>query len=172
VVFLAFSSMLPSILTVVKGVGGLLVDGLIAAGNATQGFIAGIFGMTGAMDKFYMKLSENGPSKFGGMIQAASSIMTGVFAVGVGVAIAGLAMMAAGAYDSMIAVSDLNKAMVLGGNAFNMTGAQALAYADTLSSANVSTLGIIEVMTEMSKVGGFTADQIALVSKAAFANGT
>ena len=163
----AFSSMLPSILTVVKGVGGLLVDGLIAAGNATQGFIAGLFGMTGAMDKLYMKLSENGPSKFGGMIQAASDIMTGVFAVGVGVAIAGLAMMAKGAYDSMIAVSDLNKAMVLGGNAFNMTGAQALAYADTLSGANASTLGIIEVMTEMSKVGGFTSDQIALVSKAA-----
>ena len=163
----SMQSMLPSILAVVKGVGGLLVDGLIAAGNATQGFIAGIFGMTGAMDKLYMKLSENGPSKFGGMIQAASSIMTGVFAVGVGVVIAGLAMMAKGAYDSMIAVSDLNKAMVLGGNAFNMTGAQALAYADTLSGANVSTLGIIEVMTEMSKVGGFTADQIALVSKAA-----
>jgi phage-related minor tail protein len=165
----AFSSMLPSIRTVVKGVGGLIVDGLIAAGNATQGFIAGIFGMTGAMDKLYMKLSENGPSKFGGMIQTISSIMTGVFAVGVGVVIAGLAMMAKGAYDSMIAVSDLNKAMVLGGNAFNMTGAQALAYADTLSSANVSTLGIIEVMTEMSKVGGFTADQIGLVSRAAIA---
>lgn len=163
----SMQSMLPSILAVVKGVGGLLVDGLIAAGNATQGFIAGIFGMTGAMDKFYMKLSENGPSKFGGMIQAASSIMTGVFAVGVGVVITGLAMMAKGAYDSMIAVSYLNKAMVLGGNAFNMTGAQALAYADTLSSANVSTLGIIEVMTEMSKVGGFTANQIELVSKAA-----
>lgn len=163
----SMQSMLPSILAVVKGVGGLLVDGLIAAGNATQGFIAGIFGMTGAMDKFYMKLSENGPSKFGGMIQAASSIMTGVFAVGVGVVITGLAMMAKGAYDSMIAVSDLNKAMVLGGNAFNMTGAQALAYADTLSGANASTLGIIEVMTEMSKVGGFTASQIELVSKAA-----
>ena len=163
----SMKSMLPSILTVVNGVGGLLVDGLIAAGNATQGFIAGLFGMTGAMDKLYMKMSENGPSKFGGMIQAASSIMTGVFAVGVGVVIAGLAMMAKGAYDSMIAVSDLNKAMVLGGNAFNMTGAQALTYADTLSGANVSTLGIIEVMTEMSKVGGFTADQIALVSKAA-----
>lgn len=163
----SMQSMLPSILAVVKGVGGLLVDGLIAAGNATQGFIAGIFGMTGAMDKLYMKLSENGPSKFGGMIQTISSIMTGVFAVGVGVVIAGLAMMAKGAYDSMIAVSDLNKAMVLGGNAFNMTGEQALAYADTLSTANASTLGIIEVMTEMSKVGGFTANQIALVSKAA-----
>lgn len=163
----SMQSMLPSILAVVNGVGGLLVDGLIAAGNATQSFIAGIFGMTGAMDKLYMKLSENGPSKFGGMIQTISSIMTGVFAVGVGVVIAGLAMMAKGAYDSMIAVSDLNKAMVLGGNAFNMTGAQALAYADTLSGANASTLGIIEVMTEMSKVGGFTADQIALVSKAA-----
>ena len=57
--------------------------------------------MTGAMDKFYMKLSENGPSKFGGMIQTISSIMTGVFAVSVGVVIAGLAMMAKGAYDSV-----------------------------------------------------------------------
>ena len=47
----AFSSMLPSILTVVKGVGGLLVDGFVAAGNAVSSFLAKSVGMAGALDK-------------------------------------------------------------------------------------------------------------------------
>jgi phage-related minor tail protein len=109
----AFSSMLPSILTVVKGVGGLLVDGFVGAGNAVSGFLAKSVGMTGALDELYMKMSKNGPSKWGGKIRDLSSLMSGVFAVGVAAVVTGLISLGVAAYQTMKEQDKLAQSLAL-----------------------------------------------------------
>ncbi len=52
----AFTSMIPAIMTVVKGVGGLIVDGFMAAGTAVVKFVGKIMGLNGVMNACAMKL--------------------------------------------------------------------------------------------------------------------
>lgn len=163
----SMQSMLPSILAVVKAVGGLLVDGLIAAGNATQGFIAGIFGMTGALDKFYMKLSENGPSKWGGVIQGLSSLLTGVFAVGIAVVVTGLVALAVGLKQVITENNELAKAFALSGASIGLSHTQMIGYVKTLADSGATTGQATEALIAMAKAGNFTSSEILLVSKSA-----
>lgn len=163
----SMKSMLPSILTVVKGVGGLLVDGFVAAGNAVSGFLAKTVGMTGAMDKMYMKMSENGPSQFGGTIRNISALLSGVFATGVFAVVASLIALGVAFKNAIKEGAELTRNLELTGASLALTKSAALDLAQSLASSERPVANVVSVITELAKAGKFSSDNIALVTNAA-----
>ena len=163
----SMASMLPSILTVVKGVGGLLVDGFVAAGKAVSGFLATSIGITGTLDKLYMKLSEDGPSKWGGVIRGLSSFLTGVFATGVAAVTAGLIALAVAFKQAVAENNLLAKSLALSGGSLALSHDSALEYVKSLGSVGVTSSKATEAMAAMAKEGNFASSEILLVGKAA-----
>lgn len=163
----SMKSMLPSILTVVKAVGGLLVDGFVAAGNAVSSFLAKSVGMAGALDKLYMKMSENGPSKWGGAIRGLSSLLTGVFAAGVAAAVAVLVSLGIGLKQVIEENDNLARSMALSGASMAISTAQAFAYAKSMNDVDISTGEAVVAITEMAKAGNFASSDITKVTEAA-----
>lgn len=163
----SMKSMLPSILTVAKGVGGLIVDGFVAAGSKVQNFLADIFHLNGAMNKLYEVMSADGPSKWGGWIRNASAILTGTFAVGIAVVTAGLVALAVGLKQVTTENNDLAKAFALSGASIGLSHAQIIGYVKTLANSGATTGQATEALVAMAKAGTFTSKEILLVSDSA-----
>ena len=163
----AMKGMLPSILTVVKGVGGLLVDGFVSAGSAVSGFLAKIVGMTGAMDKMYMKMSENGPSQFGGTIRNISALLSGVFATGVFAVVASLIALGVAFKNAIKEGAELTRNLELTGASLALTKSAALDLAQSLASSERPVASVVSVINELAKAGKFSSENIALVTNAA-----
>lgn len=165
----AFTSMLPAIMTVVKGVGGLIVDGFMAAGKAVAGFLGNISGMTAAMNTLYGVMSQDGPSKWGGWIRGAGMLLSGIFATGVGAAVAGLIAFGVALKQVIIESNELNRAVALNGGTLGATAVIAETYVARLGAVTGSSSKANEALIAMAKAGNITSSSMMMVGEAAIA---
>lgn len=163
----SMASMLPSILTVVKGVGGLLVDGFMAAGNAITRFIGDVTLFNAANNQVYKFLVSDGPSVAASHWGKLSDILSKSVAVGFAAVLATLVAMAI-EYKNIIRVEgELSKALATSGGAMGFSKDQAVAYAESMKGIGVGTLKAVEAITEFTKVGKIGKDGLDLIIKSA-----
>lgn len=163
----AMKGMLPSILTVVKGVGGLIVDGFVAAGSAVTGFLGKITGFTAASDQVYKFLASDGPSVAAQRWAKLSDVLSKGVAVGFAAVITVLAAMAVEYKNIIQAEGELSKALATSGGAMGLSKDQAVAYAESMKGIGVGTLKAMAAITEFTKVGKIGKDGLDLIIKSA-----
>ena len=163
----AFSSMIPSIRTVVKGVGGLVVDGFMAAGGAVLGFAGRVTGMTGAVDAASKKLMDMGWTTAAAGAEALGASLTGTFASGVAVAVAVLISLGIAFKNAIKEGGELTRSLELTGASLALTKSSALELAQSLASSERPVANVVNVINELAKAGKFSSEDIALVTNAA-----
>lgn len=163
----SMASMLPSILTVVKGVGGLLVDGFMAAGNAVTGFLGKITFFTAASDQVYKFLASDGPSIAAQRWAKLSGFLSGVLSVGIAAVTAGLIAFGVAAVKAAGEQRELTSALVMQGANLGLTSASAIDLAKSLDIVGVTTSDTVVVITEMAKAGNLGKESIAMITEAA-----
>lgn len=156
----ASKNMVTSIKDVALAVGGLLVSSLKSLAVTVGG---GMF--TLLVDGFKSLV-------LGGEAAAASLARVKLAAIGLGkvgivAIVASLAALGKGFYDSVVQGDELVKQLALTGGSLGMSKDRALAYADSMNIAGVSTTKALTVITAMAHEGGFLASQIPLVTQAA-----
>lgn len=161
----SMASMLPSILTVAKGVGGLIVDGFVAAGNAANNFLARSVGVAGALDAAYSKASENGPSQYAGKLKLLSTILTGITSATVAVFAAALAGLAVALVQVTKEHNELVKSLNLTGAALGLTADSAVTLSQSISG--IRTTDAVEFIQELSKAGASGSDNLAELTRVA-----
>lgn len=149
----SMTSMLPSLKTVAKGVGGLIVDGFVSAGKAVNDFLARSVGVSGALDAAWNKASENGPSQYAAKIAKLSTSLTLFTSVGLAGMLAVLVAMTIEYKNIIQSESELSKALATSGGALGFSKDQAVAYAEGMKSVGVGTLKAMDAITEFAKVG-------------------
>jgi len=156
----ASKSMVTSIKDVGLAVGGLLVNALKSVATTIGG---GMF--TLLVDGF--KSLTMGGETAAAAFERVKLAAIGLGKVGIVAIVATLAALAKGFYDSVVQSDALVKQLALTGGSLGMAKDQALAYANSLNQAGVSTTKALTVITAMAKEGGFLSTQIPLVTKAA-----
>lgn len=165
VVKTSMKSMLPSILTVAKGVGGLLVDGFVAAGQAITTFISEVTLFTAASDKVYSFLVGDGPAVAGANWTRLSSVLSGVFAVGVAAAIASLVALGVALKQVTQEQNELVKSLNLTGAALGMSADSVVKFAQSLEG--VKTTVAIDFIQELSNTSAKASSDLAGLTKVA-----
>lgn len=163
----SMASMLPSILTVVKGVGGLLVDGFMAAGYAVTNFLGQITLFSAASDKVYAFLASDGPSIAAQRWAKLSSIFSGVLATGIGAALGALIAFGVASVKAAAEQRELTSTLVMQGATLGLTTASAIDMAKSMNALGITTSDTIAVITEMAKAGNLTKDSIVMITEAA-----
>ena len=165
----AFSSMLPSILTVVKAVGGLLVDGLIAAGNAVTRFVGNAIGITAAMEIFKRFIVSGGEANFKyiASLDKIGKTFSTVAATGIAAMIAGMILLGLEYKKIIQAEAELTNALATSGGALGISKTEAIAAAEGMASFGVGTLKAVAAITEIAKAGNIGKESIDLITKSA-----
>ena len=165
----AMKGMLPSILTVVKGVGGLLVDGFVSAGNAARDFLGRVSGITAGVEFFKRAMVAGGEENFRyvATLQRIGTVMSGVFGAGIAVATAGLISLTVSLVQVIKEENQLVKVLALNAGSMALTRDTATAYAMALSGAAGTTSQFIKAIGEMAKAGKFTREEISSVATTA-----
>jgi hypothetical protein len=163
----SMQSMLPSILAVAKGIGGLIVDGFVAAGAAITGFLGKITLFTAASDQVYKYLASDGPSVAAQRWAKLSDVLSKSVAVGFAAVLTVLIAMAV-EYKKIIQVeSELSKALATSGGAMGFSKDQAVAYAESMQAVGVGTLKAMDAIAEFAKAGKVGKDGLDLIIKSA-----
>ena len=169
----AARDMVGSVASVAKAFGDLLLGAFIDTGKGIVNIIGRVTGLNDVLEKarYQLTLFAMTDSSFGkpllalfGMLRVAViGFAATLAATGVGALIA----LTVAAVQSVKENDTLAKQMALTGAAMGLTFDAAIAAAQSMESLGVSTGSAIKVIAEMSKQGKFTAEDIALVTKAA-----
>lgn len=163
----SMKAMLPSIMTVVKGVGTLIVDGLLGAGNAMVDFVGKTLHfntvlevMNKGLNSVGWGVSEKGIQRLTkGFAMLAAGLLTGT--------VVALGALAVGFKQVVQEENALAKAMALSGATMGISHLTAIQYATSMEKVGVTTSRATAVITEMAKSGVFVASEIGVVTKAA-----
>lgn len=152
----AFQSMANSFIMVGKIVKDFVVDGVQFLGKSMMELgTKAVPGMQTVLDF----IEKRFPTAFS------------IARVGIGLLTTGFVAFGAAAVVSVIAAAkeqeNLNRALTLTGASLGLSSKQALEYAKSMESLGISQTDAIRTIAEMAKVGGFTKDQINLVTEAA-----
>ncbi|MCZ2397820.1 MAG: phage tail length tape measure family protein [Chitinophagales bacterium] len=163
----SMKAMLPSIMTVVKGIGTLIVDGILGAGNAMVDFVGKTLHFNTVLEAMNRGLTSVGWGVSEKGIQRLTkgfSILAGGVIAGVVVALGALAV---GFKQVVQEENALAKAMALSGATMGISHLTAIQYANSMEKVGVTTSRATGVITEMAKSGVFVASEIGMVTKAA-----
>jgi phage-related minor tail protein len=156
----ASKAMVTSIKDVALAVGGLLVSSLKSLATTIGGGMFTLF-----VDGF-KSLVLGGDAAAAALARVKLAALN-LGKVGIVAVVASLAALGKGFYDSVVQGDELVKQLALSGGSLGMTKDRAIAYAEAMNSAGVSTSKALTVISAMAKEGGFLASQMPLITKAA-----
>lgn len=165
----AFTSMIPVMTTVVKGVGQLVVMAFYDAGKAITSFAGNLTGINKVVSDTVDLLYLMG----GNWIKVAKGIeMLGVAAsiaasTGILLLVTALASAAVGLKQVIDENNSLAKSFALSGASMGLAHTEVIGYVKALSAAGATTGQATEALNAMAKEGKFTSSEIMLVGKSA-----
>lgn len=163
----SMASMLPSIITVAKGVGGLIVDGFVAAGNAVVNFVGKVTGMNTVLEMGNKKLQALGFGRVAEGLKDIGGLLTGVAAVGVAALITALVSLGIAFKNALKEGAELSRNLELTGASLALTKSAAIDLAQSLATSERPVASVVSVINELAKAGKFSSENIALVTNAA-----
>lgn len=165
----AFSSMIPVMATVAKGLGQFAFGLFQEAGAGVVGFIGKITGISAAMDIAKRAIASGGEENFKyiASLQRIGAVASTVAATGIAALIALLVTMALEYKKIIETEKQLSVALATSGGAMAMSKDQAVAYAEGMQSIGVGTLKAMNAITEFAKAGKIGKDGLDLIIKSA-----
>lgn len=165
----AMYGMGPAIVTVTKGLAGMVGGLFIDAGKATAKFSADLLGITSAVDMMKRAVASGGEANFKyigtiNKIGTAFAFLAGgaIFAV-----VTSLIALAVALKQVIAQENELNKAMTLNGAAMAMTADTASAYVDQLGAMTGSTTKAVTALASMANAGNISSKNILMIGEAA-----
>lgn len=165
----AFTSMIPAMATVAKGMASFIIGSFVDAGAAVANFVGKITGINAAMELAKRAIVSGGEENFKyiALLQRIGAVAAGVTAVGIAAAAAALVGLGVGLKQVIAEENELAKALALSGGSLAISHNEAIQYAKGMNEVGVTTGQAIDVIIQMAKAGNFTASEIAAVTKAA-----
>ena len=163
----AFTDTIKSVKDTAIAMGSVLGGAFIALGNNVMGLVTGPFAA--------FKASAEAGASAGTSLTAAVTALNAAFTRLVGnpivalIVATGTALAALGIafYQVSRQGDEMSKTLALNGGTLGLTRDSAISYAQSLNEVGVSTSKAVDVITAMSKAGGFVASDIEIVGKTA-----
>jgi phage-related minor tail protein len=167
----AFTSMLPAMATVAKGVGSLIVDSFVSAGTAAVHFTGNLTGVNHVLDILKRGIVAGGEENFKYIasiqkIGTALNVFAGASILGL---VALLGSIAIGLKQVIAQENELNRAVALSGGAMGATADIANTYVARLGEITGNSTKANEAMAAMAKAGNITSSSVMMVGEAAIA---
>ncbi|MEN6621306.1 MAG: phage tail tape measure protein [Smithella sp.] len=165
----SFTSMIPVMATVAKGLGGFFVGLFYDAGKGAVNFIGNLTGVNKAIEsiKDIAYLAGVNVNAFSKILERTGMIMSATLGAGIFAIIAGLGSLAVGLKQVITENNDLARSFALSGASIGLSHAQVIGYVKTLANSGATTGQATEALVAMAKAGTFTSKEILLVSDSA-----
>ena len=166
----AFTSMIPVMATVAKGLGSLVTVLVVDAGRGFTKFIAGMTGIASATDMAKRAIMSGGTenSKYIKYLDQIGNVASGVAGVGLTLLAAGAVAAAVAMVQAIKKSDDLAKAMFNTDAAFKATHSEVLNLSVAMAETTGKSAGkFAEVLGQMAKQGGLAATDIQIFGKVA-----
>lgn len=167
----AFSSMIPVMATVAKGLGGFAFGLFADAGKGITNFIADVTGLNKALHytDSVLYLIGGRATWFSKILATLGTIASATFGAGIFAIVAGLGALAVGLKQVITQENELNRAVAISGGSMGATAEIANTYVARLGEVTGNSTKANEALIAMAKAGNITSDSIMLVGEAAIA---
>jgi len=165
----SFSSMIPVMATVAKGLSGFFFSLAYDAGKGITNFIGNVTGMNKVLQHTddLLFLVGGRATQLSKVLATLGAVASATFGAGVFAIVAGLGALAVGLKQVITENNDIAKSFALSGASIGLSHTQVIEYVKTLADSGATTGQATEALLAMAKAGTFTSKEILLVSDSA-----